>query len=132
MPGAPDRPQPSEGGPVGYSPITLQRKPIITKKPLNRAIKPRPPYGELAPSCGTSCRPTPNTTAHSRNSRPKNHLPFGPVIRRVQPDRPSATAPAFWKMTTNRIATAAEPNRIGRLLGKSWNHSVKIVTVGPC
>ena len=27
----------------GYSPITLQRKPIEMKKPVNRAISPRPP-----------------------------------------------------------------------------------------
>ena len=40
--------------PRRYSPITAHRKPIMMKKPLNSAIKPSPPYGELAPSCGTS------------------------------------------------------------------------------
>lgn len=39
---------------LGYSPMTLQMKPIITKKPVNIATRPMPPYGELAPSCGTS------------------------------------------------------------------------------
>jgi hypothetical protein len=34
----------------GYSPITDQMKPIMMKKPLNIAISPIPPYGELAPS----------------------------------------------------------------------------------
>ncbi len=38
----------------GYSPITDQRKPIMMKKPVNRAIRPRPPYGEFAPMWGTS------------------------------------------------------------------------------
>ena len=38
----------------GYSPITDQRKPIMMKKPVNSAIRPSPPYGELAPSWGTS------------------------------------------------------------------------------
>jgi hypothetical protein len=28
---------------VGYSPITAQRKPIMMKKPLNRAMRPMPP-----------------------------------------------------------------------------------------
>jgi len=34
----------------GYSPITLQIRPIMMKKPLNIAMRPMPPYGELAPS----------------------------------------------------------------------------------
>jgi hypothetical protein len=34
----------------GYSPITLQISPIRMKKPLNIAMSPMPPYGELAPS----------------------------------------------------------------------------------
>ena len=33
----------------------------MMKKPLNRAISPRPPYGVLAPTWGTSCRPIPKT-----------------------------------------------------------------------
>ncbi len=31
------------GGTRGYSPTTLQIRPIITKKPLNMAIRPMPP-----------------------------------------------------------------------------------------
>jgi hypothetical protein len=38
------------GSGAGYSPITDQMKPIMMKKPLNMATRPRPPYGELAPS----------------------------------------------------------------------------------
>jgi hypothetical protein len=42
-------------GPVsGYSPITDQRKPIMMKNPTKRAMSPSPPYGEFAPSWGTS------------------------------------------------------------------------------
>jgi hypothetical protein len=54
------------------------------------------------------------------------------VIRLVQPERPSAVIADFRKITTNRIATALEMSRIGRLFGKSWNHSVKIVTARKC
>ena len=47
------------GDRAGYSPITDQIRPIMMKKPLNRAIRPRPPYGVLAPTCGTSWRHDP-------------------------------------------------------------------------
>src|SRR5512143_735367 len=105
-------------------------KPIEMKKPENSAISPRPPYGELEPSWGTSCSPTPNTTAQSTNSMPKNHLPFGPVIRLTQRDRPSAENADFAMMNTSPPATPAEMNRAGRLFGKFSNQRVKIVTLG--
>ena len=66
------------GGATGdYSPITAQRKPIMMKKPLNRAIRPMPPYGEFAPVCGTSCRPIPKTTAQPMNRNANRNLRSG-------------------------------------------------------
>src|SRR5689334_19037201 len=62
------------------------------------------------------------------NSRPKNHLPLGPVIFFVQRDRPSADIAAFRKMKTNVAATPTDRMSAGRLLGKFSNQSVKIVT----
>ena len=58
----------------GYSPITDQMKPIMMKKPVNIAISPSPPYGELAPSCGTSWSPIPKTTAQPTNRKPKTNF----------------------------------------------------------
>ncbi len=56
------------------------------KKPLNRAISPIPPYGELAPVCGTSWSPIPNTTAQPMNRNVNRNFAFGLVIRRAQRD----------------------------------------------
>src|SRR5690242_11352496 len=39
-----------QGDRPGYSPITAQSNPIMMKKPVNRAMRPRPPYGVLAPT----------------------------------------------------------------------------------
>src|SRR5690349_24711613 len=39
-----------QGDRPGYSPITAQSSPIMMKKPVNSAIRPRPPYGVLAPT----------------------------------------------------------------------------------
>ena len=83
----------------------------------------------FAPACGTSCRPTPKTTAQPTNSIPKNHLPFGPVMRFAQRDRPSEAMAAFAKITTNTTATVTEMMKAGRLFGKFSNQRVKIVTL---
>ena len=63
--------------------MTAQSKPIMMKKPLNMAIRPSAPYGELAPTCGTSCRPIPKTTAHPMNRNVNRNLAFGFVIFRT-------------------------------------------------
>ena len=47
------------------------------KNPLNIAISPMPPYGELAPSCGTSWSPIPNTIAHRTISAANSSFVFG-------------------------------------------------------
>src|SRR5262249_50227314 len=73
-----------------YSPITDQSTPIMMKKPTNSAIRPRPPYGEFAPSCGTSCRPIPNTTAQARKAKPNRYLVVGLVMNRLNRLGPSA------------------------------------------
>ena len=70
----------------GYSPITAQRKPIMMKKPLNSAIRPIPPYGESAPSWGTSCRPIPKTTAQPMNRNANRNFAFG-LVTRADPAR---------------------------------------------
>ncbi len=54
----------------------------MMKKPLNRAISPIAPYGELAPVCGTSWSPTPKKTAQAMNRNVNRNFPFGLVIRR--------------------------------------------------
>ena len=56
------------------------------KKPLNRATSPIPPYGELAPVCGTSWSPIPNTTAQPMNRNVNRNFAFGLVIARAQRD----------------------------------------------
>ena len=88
-----------------------------------------PPYGELAPSCGTSCSPIPNTTAQATNRIANSSFELGPVIRRAQPWRPpSATIADLAKMNTNSAAIADAARKMTRLFGKSWNQIVKIVT----
>ena len=47
------------------------------KKPVNRAISPSAPYGELAPTWGTSCRPIPKTTAQTMNRNVNRNFAFG-------------------------------------------------------
>src|SRR5207247_91418 len=78
----------------------------------------------FAPSCGTNWRPIPKTTAHSTNRKPNTHLPCGPVMRRVQVERPSA-AIADRRMITIMITVmvVAMPNSTGR-----WNAIVKSCT----
>ena len=62
----------------------------MMKKPLNSAIRPIPPYGELAPWCGTSCSPTPKTSAQPMNRNPNRNFAFGLVTLRTQREPPSA------------------------------------------
>ena len=51
----------------------------MMKKPLNRAIRPIPPYGEFAPVCGTSCSATPKKIAQPMNRKANRNFPFGLV-----------------------------------------------------
>ena len=88
-----------------------------------------PPYGELAPSCGTSASTIPNSTAHATNRTANSSFVLGLVTLRAQPWRPpSATIAERMKMYTNPPAIAVAARRITKLFGKSWNQMVKIVT----
>src|SRR5947207_3265960 len=92
----------------------------MMKKPLNSAMSAKPPYGESAPSWGTSWRPIPKTSAQPTNNSPNRKRAFGLVIARTQPDgRPSAVDAARSQMNNIPPATTAEiPNGIGWLIGR--------------
>ena len=49
----------------------------MMKKPVNRAMRPIAPYGELAPTWGTSWRPIPKTTAQATNRKVNRNFVFG-------------------------------------------------------
>jgi hypothetical protein len=100
---------------VDYSPITLQRKPIMMKNPLNIMIKPIPPYGELAPSWGTSWSPIPNTTAQATNRKANTNFVVGRVINRPIPDGPSDDIAARSMIRSiPTVIAVAMPNSTGR------------------
>src|SRR5439155_18866884 len=94
----------------GYSPMTDQRKPIMMKKPTNNEMSAKPPYGESAPSCGTTRpRTIPDTAAQATNRRAKRIFELGLVMARTQTlCRPLSYIAA--RQATKRInpATAAD------------------------
>ena len=88
------------------------------KKPLNRATSPIPPYGELAPVCGTSWSPIPNTTAQPMNRNVNRNFAFGLVIARAQRDGPSDVIADLRMIPIIRIDDdGRDPERDGLLEG---------------
>src|SRR4029079_3542150 len=96
-----------QGDRPGYSPITAQSNPIMMKKPEKRAIRPRPPYGVLAPTCGSSWRTIPKPTAQTMNRNVKRNFALVFVTRRTQRAPPSLDSAAFSMMKIISVTTAA-------------------------
>src|SRR6185369_13049804 len=100
---------------LGYSPMTAQMKPIMMNSPLNIAMRPRPPYGEFAPSWGTSWRPIPKTTAQPMKSAAKRNRLDGRVTKRLRLVGPAAENIERTRITSiSTVRPVARPNSTGR------------------
>jgi hypothetical protein len=87
----------------------------MMNSPLNIAMRPRPPYGEFAPSWGTSCRPIPKRSAHAMKSAPKRKRLDGRVTKRLRLVGPWADIIDRTRITSmTTVRAVASPNSTGR------------------